>query len=83
MITGAQIRAARAAIRWSATELGRRAGVSLPTIQRLEQADGVPPSRSSSLQKVQSALEAGGIEFVGTVTDRPGIRVVGRARPSQ
>jgi transcriptional regulator with XRE-family HTH domain len=74
MITGAQIRSARAALNWSAEELARRVGVSLRTIQRFELVDGIPASRSSSLMEVQSSLEAAGIEFIGSPTDRPGIR---------
>ena len=75
MISGAQIRAARAALAWSAQELSDRSGVSLRTLLRFEQVDGVPPSRSSTLIDVQKALEAAGIEFIGTSEDRPGIRI--------
>ena len=74
MLTGFQIRAARAGLNITAKELAERAGVSLPTIQRFEGVDGVPPSRSSTLLEVKAALESAGIEFVGTPTDRPGIR---------
>jgi DNA-binding transcriptional regulator YiaG len=77
MITGVQIRAARFALRLSAQELAERAKVSLPTIQRFEAVDGVPPSRSSTLLDVRRALEAAGIEFIGTPEDKPGIRVKG------
>jgi len=75
MLTGFQIRAARAGLNITARELAARARVSLPTIQRFESVDGVPPSRSSKLSDVQAALEAAGIEFIGTPTDRPGIRL--------
>jgi transcriptional regulator with XRE-family HTH domain len=75
MISGAQIRAARAALAWSAQELSDCSGVSLRTLLRFEQVDGVPPSRSSTLIDVQKALEAAGIEFIGTPEDRPGIRI--------
>ena len=75
MITGIQIRAARFALRLSAHDLAKRSGVSLPTVQRFEQVDGIPPSRSSTLVDVQKALEAAGIEFIGTPEDGPGIRV--------
>jgi predicted transcriptional regulator len=75
MLTGFQIRAARAGLRITAKELARRAGVSLPTIQRFETVDGVPPSRSSTLLDVKAALEAAGIEFTGTPDDGPGIRL--------
>ena len=74
MITGAQIRAARAALGWSATVLSAKADVAMKTIARFEQADGIPPSRSSTLVDVQKALEAAGIEFIGSPDDGPGIR---------
>jgi transcriptional regulator with XRE-family HTH domain len=75
MLTGSQIRAARAALNITAKELAKRAGVSLPTIQRFESVDGVPPSRSSTLLEVKAVLEAAGIEFIGSPGDRPGIRI--------
>jgi transcriptional regulator with XRE-family HTH domain len=64
MLTGFQIRAARAGLNITARQLADQAGVSLPTIQRFEKVDGVPPSRSSTLLDVQNALEAAGIEFL-------------------
>jgi DNA-binding transcriptional regulator YiaG len=76
MITGMQIRASRAALRWSADVLAARAGVGVQTVKRLEAADGVPSGRATTLQNVQSALEAAGVEFIGTPTDRPGIRIL-------
>lgn len=75
MITGMQIRASRAALRWSAEVLAARAGLGVQTIKRLEAADGVPSGRATTLQDVQQALEVAGIEFIGTPTDRPGIRL--------
>jgi len=75
MLTGFQIRAARAGLRITAKELAERSGVSLPTIQRFEAVDGVPPSRSLTLLEVKAALEAAGIEFTGTPNDNPGIRL--------
>jgi DNA-binding transcriptional regulator YiaG len=82
MLTGFQIRAARAGLRITAKELAERAGVSLPTIQRFEMVDGLPPSRSSTLLDVRAALEAAGIEFVGTPEEGPGIRLwAGKAHP--
>ena len=75
MLIGGQIRAARALLRLSASELAQRAGVGIQTIKRFEAVDGVPPSRSSTLMDVQAALEAAGIEFIGTPDDGPGIRL--------
>jgi DNA-binding transcriptional regulator YiaG len=75
MITGAQIRAARNALRWTTQELAERAEVTSRTVKRFEAVDRVPPSHSSTLLKIKSALEAAGVEFIGTPDDRPGIRV--------
>jgi hypothetical protein len=47
----------------------------LRTIQRFELVDDVPPSRSSTLRDVKAALETAGIQFIGSPTDRPGIRL--------
>jgi predicted transcriptional regulator len=83
MLTGSQIRAARAALNITARELAERAGVSLPTIQRFEAVDDIPPSRSSTLLDVRKALESAGIEFIGSPSDRPGIRFVLPRRPPE
>ena len=75
MITGGQIRAARALLRWSAQDLADSAGVGIQTIKRFEAVDGVPPSRSATLLDVQSALVAAGVEFIGSPEDAPGVRL--------
>ncbi len=75
MITGLQIRAARGALGWSATQLAEKAGVALRTIARFEETDGIPPSRTNTLVEVAKALEAAGIEFIGTPEDGPGVRL--------
>ena len=46
------------------------------TIQRLEQYDGVPPSRSQTLDALQKVLEVAGVEFIGTPDQAPGVRLV-------
>jgi ribosome-binding protein aMBF1 (putative translation factor) len=75
MITGAQIRSARAALGWSVQELADKAAVATKTIMRMESVAGIPQSRTKTLLDIKAALEAGGIEFVGTPNDRPGIRL--------
>lgn len=75
MVTTEQIRMARGALRWSAQRLSDEAGVALKTIQRIEGHEGVPASHSQTLRSIQSALEAAGIEFIGSPDDRPGIRI--------
>ena len=73
MITGAQIRAARAALAWSAQDLADRASVGHRTIMRFETSNGLPSGRSETLLKLQKTLEAAGIEFIGSPGKNPGI----------
>jgi transcriptional regulator with XRE-family HTH domain len=75
MPSGSQIRAARGLLGWSASELAERSEVTLRTIQRFETADGIPPNRSGTLDKVRAALEAQGIEFLGDPETSPGVRL--------
>jgi transcriptional regulator with XRE-family HTH domain len=75
MITGAQIRSARAALRWSIAELADKSGVAVRTIKRFEAVDGIPASRTSTLIELKAVLESAGVQFTGTETDRPGITV--------
>ena len=63
-ITGAQIRAARALIRWSAKELALAAGVGVATISRAEVEAGRTTLTAANLKAIKSALEAAGIEFL-------------------
>lgn len=75
MIVSGQIRAARAALGWTATRLAKEAGIGLRTVMRIEADDDIPKTTTGTLTKVQVALEAAGIEFIGTPDDAPGIRV--------
>lgn len=76
MISSDQIRAAKAILRWSGEELAQRAGVSLSTIRRVESSEGVPETQNmKTLVSIKRALEDGGVEFIGTPDDRPGVRL--------
>ena len=78
MITGIQIRAARALLGWSASRLAINAGVSYPTVQRAESVDGIPNMRTGSLAALQNTLQIAGIEFLDgsyTGTGGPGVRL--------
>lgn len=77
-ITAEQIKAARAALGWSLSQLADATGIGLATLKRYEAVTGIPKSRKGHLQLLQSHFEAAGIEFIGTPDDRPGIRI-GRA----
>jgi transcriptional regulator with XRE-family HTH domain len=78
MVTGAQIRAGRALLGWTATTLATRSGVSYPTVQRAETADGIPRMKAPNLFAIQCALEEGGVVFLdpGDYRDGgPGVRL--------
>jgi predicted transcriptional regulator len=65
MITAPQLRAARALLGIDQPTLARRAGLSLPTIQRMETSDGLIRGNVDSLTKVVQALEDMGVELIG------------------
>jgi transcriptional regulator with XRE-family HTH domain len=65
MITGSQMRAARALLGLDQRQLAQAAGLSLPTIQRMEASDGVVRGNVDSLMKLVDALSANGIELIG------------------
>lgn len=65
MITATQMRAARALLGIDQKTLAKRAGVSVPTIQRMEASRGNVRGIVDSLMKVVEALEAAGIELIG------------------
>ena len=79
--TAGQIRAARALIGMSQSELAARAGVSVPTVKRAE-SDSKTTSKvaDETRQSLRAALEASGVEF--TNGDMPGVRLH-KVKPSK
>ena len=76
MITGAQVRAAKALLSWSGGMLSASAGVALSSIRKVEAVDGVPENVSvKTLISIKKALEDAGVEFIGTPEDGPGVRL--------
>lgn len=65
MITAAQIRAARALLGIDQRQLAEMAGVSLPTIQRMEASAGNVRGVVETLTKVVEAFDRAGIELIG------------------
>lgn len=65
MISAAQMRAARALLGIDQRTLADLAGVSLPTIQRMEASDGTVRGVVDTLMKVIEALDTAGIELIG------------------
>lgn len=64
MISSAQLRAARALLGFDQRRLADLAGLSVPTIQRMEASDGVIRGNVDSLTKLIAALDAAGIELL-------------------
>ena len=65
MITAAQMRAARALAGIDQKTLARLAGVSVPTIQRMEASPGTVRGVIESLTRIVEALDRAGIELIG------------------
>ena len=75
MISTEQIRAARALLRWTAQNLADVSGVGVATIRRIELMDGVPSGQVRTIEALRGALEDAGVEFIGSPSDRPGVRL--------
>ena len=65
MISAGQVRAARALLGIDQRQLADLAGLSVPTIQRMEASDGIIRGNVDSLTKLISAFDAAGIELIG------------------
>ena len=59
-----QIKAARALLGWSQSQLAESSGKSVQTIKRLEAQGGMMGGRDTTAQDIRLALEASGIEFI-------------------
>jgi len=64
MLTGVQIRAARALLRWSTRDLADRAAVGIATVHRAEAVDDVPGMNARTLLKIKQTFEEAGVEFI-------------------
>ena len=83
-VTGAQIRAARAFLKWTAAELAKAAGVGVSTVQEIEKFDGEPriesnlrwrsAARDEAIEKIERALVDAGITFLPANAQGSGIR---------
>lgn len=73
IITGEQLRAARAMVRIEQADLARRANVSVETIKRLERTEGPVSANVQTVDAIVRALEVAGIEFTNGA--QPGVRL--------
>jgi transcriptional regulator with XRE-family HTH domain len=65
MISAGQLRAARALLGIDQKALAELAGLSVPTIQRMEASEDVVRGNVDSLMKLIAALDASGIMLLG------------------
>jgi predicted transcriptional regulator len=74
MVSIRQVKAARALLGWSQSDLAEKSGVSMPTVARLEMEDGPLGGRPETRSKIVGALERAGIVF--TNDGEPGVKIV-------
>jgi DNA-binding XRE family transcriptional regulator len=93
-ITGAQVRAARAFLKWTIADLARHADVGDSTVRSIEADDNVPEvkaglpttrewriaARDESLTKITTAFVKEGISFSHEVTKGQGVRWLNKIR---
>jgi hypothetical protein len=81
-LTSAQIRAARALIRWSAQQLAKETAVGVTTIRRAELTASATKLTRVNDQAIRRVLEAAGVEFIDENGGGTGVRLRD-ARPKQ
>lgn len=79
IVTGAQMRAARALLNWTGQRLAQESSVSLPTIRRAELIDGRSRMTAANARAIRATLEAAGVEFIAENGGGAGVRL---QRPS-
>ena len=83
MVSVRQIKAGRALLGWSQSDLASASEVSEPTIARLESVDGELGGREATVQKIRAALEKGGIQFIEENGGGPGVRLRKPPKPKR
>jgi transcriptional regulator with XRE-family HTH domain len=72
---GAQIRAARALLRWSAEDLAQAAALGANTVRRAEVVEGATSLTAANDRAIRQALENAGIEFIDENGGGAGVRL--------
>jgi hypothetical protein len=79
-LTSAQIRAARALLRWSAEDLARHSLLSVATVRRAELTEDETSMTAANDLAVRRALEAAGVIFIDENGEGPGVRLRKRSK---
>ena len=74
-MTGAQIRAARALLGWSAQQLATACGVGITTIRKNELSDGPVTMIRANVDAITRAFEAAGVELTPENGSGAGVRL--------
>jgi hypothetical protein len=74
-ISSAQVRAARALLRWTALDLASLSKVGVATIRRTEVIDGPIMVTAANEAAIRQALEKGGVEFIDANGGGEGVRL--------
>jgi transcriptional regulator with XRE-family HTH domain len=74
LFSPSQIRAARALIGWSQTDVASAAGLSVPTVKRAEAEGGIKVSEDAILA-IANALKKAGVEFIAENGGGLGVRL--------
>ena len=78
-VTSAQVRMARAALNWTVRDLAKAAGVHRNTVNNVEV--GRYAGDPDTLEKIEKALAAAGVQFIEENGGGPGVRLRKRQRP--
>jgi transcriptional regulator with XRE-family HTH domain len=81
-LTSAQIRAARALIRWTAEDLAREALLGVTTVRRAELMESETSLTQANDRAIRRALEAAGVEFTDENGGGAGVRLRKLPKPS-
>ena len=74
-LTSAQIRAARALLRWTADDLARKSALGVNTIRRAELTESETALTAANDLAIRRALEAAGVQFIDENGGGAGVRL--------
>ena len=77
-LTGAQIRAARALLKWSAADLAARSLIGVATIRRAELTEGQTSMTTANDLAIRRTLETAGVQFIDENGGGSGVRLKNR-----
>lgn len=83
-VTGSQLRAARALVRWSVRDLAESSRIAVATITHAEAEDGPDSVMAADARALRRALERAGVEFIAENRGGVGVRFAKRSgRPDE